>query len=462
MANQYFSCAVDAWRDGRTLYGRMHYWRTDGLTYTYTDTSFPTPTLNLGGTVFSDDDFANRVHNGINVGDVYSTTFSRTVAGGGDRTVTWSAGSGLRSDFAGSWSSTVWFPEPYSPPNTPSISASATSSTSVAVTYGTSSFGNPSSGTVYLYGGTSNDPTTQIASKTSTGNSTYNHTGLTANTRYYYRARAYNGNQWSSYSGVASVNTPGIGPSDLSVVLDSYTTNSATFTVTISSYGVPASEAGRYIEAAVLSSTTYGAEPRKWQKSSEVLTDTITVDNSGSGTMTITPNTQYYYGGYATNTVASSDIVMTQFVTLCDAPTVTLGDVGTTTAEVTVSVTADGGFYRKQIEYSFDDGATWTYLTGFYTGDAATKTKTIDNLVPGHTYTMKYRVTTDAGSSEGSSPITFTTTAIPIDSHFYGSANGEAKRVERLYCSVNGQTKAVSKLYGSANGQAKLIYEDPT
>ena len=458
MANPYFSCEVEAWRDGRTLYGRMHYWRSG--TYHYYDTQFPTPTLNLGGTVYYDEDFANRVRNGIDVGDVYSTTYSRTVAGGGDRTVTWSAGSGIRSDFEGTWSKTVWFPDPYSPPNTPSISVSATSSTSVAVTYGTSSFGNPSTGTVYLYGGTANNPTTQIASKTTTGNSTYNHTGLTANTRYYYRARAYNGNQWSDYSGVASVNTPGIGPSDLTVSLDSYTTNSATFSVSISSYGVPASEAGRYIEAAVLSSTTYGAEPRRWQKSSEVLTDTITVDNSGFGTMTITPNTQYYYGGYATNTVASSDIVMTQFTTLPNAPTLTVGTVDTTTAEVTVSVTADGGAYRKQIEYSFDGGANWVYLTGFYTGDADSRTVTLRNLMPGHTYTMRYRAVTDAGESEGT-PVTFTTVSVPTTSHIYGSVNGETKRIERLYCSVNGQTKAVSKLYGSANGQTKLIYEGP-
>lgn len=461
MANQYFSCAVDAWRDGRTLYGRMHYWRTDGLTYTYTDTSFPTPTLNLGGTVFYDDDFANRVHNGINIGDVYSTTFSRTVAGGGDRTVTWSAGSGLRSDFQGSWSATVWFPEPYSPPSTPSISVSATSSTSVVVTYGTSSFGNPSSGTVYLYGGTSSTPTTQIASKTSTGNSTYNHTGLTANTQYYYRARAYNGNQWSGYSGTASVTTPGIGPADLAVDINTVNPTSASFDVFISSYGVPASEPGRYIEAGILSTNDYYGTPRRWKKLEEVESGTITVDNNSSGTLTITPNSEYYYGAYATNTVAISDIVMTTFVTPCEPATVTISNVTETTVDVTVAVQADGGFYRKQIEYSVDDGANWIYLTGFYTGDAGSKTKTVRNLIPGRTYTLRTMVMTDAGITENT-PVTFTTVPVVSNSHIYGSANGESKLIQKLYCSVNGETKSVKKLYGSVNGESTVIYEDAT
>lgn len=116
MANANFTCVLEAWRSGKTLYGRMHYYRSDGQTFTYQDSSFPNPTMNLGGTVYTDTDFGNRVRAGIQVGNVYSTTFSRTVAGTGDRTVTWTAGSGSRSDFAGSWSQTVNFPVEVTPP----------------------------------------------------------------------------------------------------------------------------------------------------------------------------------------------------------------------------------------------------------------------------------------------------------------------------------------------------------
>lgn len=114
MANPNFTCTLEAWRSGTTLYGRMHYYRSGS--YLYKDTNFPTPTMDLGGTVYYDTDFANRVHSGIYVGDVYSTTFSRTVAGSGNRTVTWTAGSGIQSDFAGTWSETVYFPSTVTAP----------------------------------------------------------------------------------------------------------------------------------------------------------------------------------------------------------------------------------------------------------------------------------------------------------------------------------------------------------
>lgn len=200
MANQYFTCVLDAWRDGTTLYGRMHYYRTSG-TYYYQDTSFPNPTMNLGGTTYEDSTLGNLVRGGVYVGDIYGGTFSRTVAGTGTRTVTYTAGSGQRSDFQGTWSVDVGgFPGAYTAPNTPTLSTSVASDTQINITYGTTSFGNPSSGTVYLYGGTAASPTAQIASKTTTGNSTYNYTGLTNNTKYYFRSRAKNSQLWSNYS----------------------------------------------------------------------------------------------------------------------------------------------------------------------------------------------------------------------------------------------------------------------
>lgn len=208
MANQYFTCELEAWRSGTTLYGRMHYYRTDGQTYTYTDTSFPTPTMDLAGSTYSDTDFANRVHAGINIGNVYSTTFSRSVAGSGNRTVTWTAGSGGRSDFAGTWSETVYFPPSYVAPTTPTISATVTSPTSITITYGTTSFGNPATGTVTLYGGTTASPTTSIDTTNTTGDKTYTFTGLSPETTYYFRAKANNGQLDSDYSTEISVTTP--------------------------------------------------------------------------------------------------------------------------------------------------------------------------------------------------------------------------------------------------------------
>ena len=93
-------------------------------------------------------------------------------------------------------------------PAKPTVSATPTSTTSISVTYGTTSFGSVGSGTVYLYGGTSSSPTTEIDSKTTTGDSTISLTGLTEGTSYYYRARAYDGTHYSSYSDEVEVKTP--------------------------------------------------------------------------------------------------------------------------------------------------------------------------------------------------------------------------------------------------------------
>lgn len=203
MANQYFTCVLDAWRDGTTLYGRMHYYRSG--TYTYQDTSFPNPTMNLGGVVFEDSDFGNRVRSGINVGDVYTTTFSRTVAGSGDRTVTFTAGSGLRSDFAGTWSAVVNFPDPYTNPSTPSVTIAQRYTNGAKFNVSVSSYGNPSAasgryieaailnqntyGATYRYNIASNVSSAAITVDNSVNKGTL---VIKSNTRYYYGGYATN------------------------------------------------------------------------------------------------------------------------------------------------------------------------------------------------------------------------------------------------------------------------------
>lgn len=102
---------------------------------------------------------------------------------------------------------TVNFPSGVVAPTKPTISVVQGDRSSNIITYGTTSFGNPSSGTVYVYGGTSSTPTTQVTAKTAIGQSSFTHTGLESNVTYYYRARAFNGQAWSDYSDTVSVTT---------------------------------------------------------------------------------------------------------------------------------------------------------------------------------------------------------------------------------------------------------------
>lgn len=143
MANANFTCELHAWREGTTLKAYMEYRRTDGATYFYQDASLPTPTMNLGGVSYQDTAFADAVHNGVNIGSFTSTTFSRTVGGSGARTVTWSCGSGIRSDFAGDWSQTVTFPG--SGPSGGSITNVSTTEDSITATLTLTSWGTSTS-----------------------------------------------------------------------------------------------------------------------------------------------------------------------------------------------------------------------------------------------------------------------------------------------------------------------------
>lgn len=85
-------------------------------------------------------------------------------------------------------------------PSVPTLSIVSVTNNSIEVSYGTASFGTPASGTVYLYGGTATAPTVQIASSTTTGQSTFVWTGLTSSTTYYLRSNATNGSATSAYS----------------------------------------------------------------------------------------------------------------------------------------------------------------------------------------------------------------------------------------------------------------------
>lgn len=294
MANQYFTCTLHAWREGTTLYGYMTYARNDGLTYFYQDTELPAPTMDLGGIVYTDTAFKNALASGINVGPggYNTTTFSRTVSGTGTRTVTWTCGAGLRNDFQGTWSVDVGgFPGTETPPDTPTVSVATNSDHALNITWGTASFGNPSTGTVYLYYGTSASPTAQATNKSTTGNSLLTMDILSPNTKYYYRSRAKNTSDlWSSYSADVTGVTKAAAAT---VSLTSYDSSSATI------YYSASADGGEYNRT-----LQYSLDGSTWVNAA-----TISDGNAHTGTITITgltPSTSYTIRTRMTTTAGSS------------------------------------------------------------------------------------------------------------------------------------------------------------
>lgn len=128
---------------------------------------------------------------------------------------------------------TVTYPAGGSAPAAPTVSASVASASQINVSWGTTDLGDPA-GTVVLKGGAANQQMTQLASKTTTGTSTYNHTGLTANTRYFYLSTASNT--------IGSVDSSTVGaytmPAGITAISVSSTTpSSATISLTFASSG---------------------------------------------------------------------------------------------------------------------------------------------------------------------------------------------------------------------------------
>lgn len=271
---------------------------------------------------------------------------------------------------------------------------------------------------------------------------------------------------WFSGSGSASITLPTVtvAPSGLSVTLKDYGENWGTFAVSLSSYGIPSSTDGRYIEAGITQENSYTGSTsngRRWSIAKNTTSSTITVNNSSSTNggpngagYTITGNTKYYYGGYATNTSLTTNTMAGNFVTLPPAPTITVSNITTTTATIKWATTADGGFYSKNIVASGAGLSSKTIAT-VSTGTASSGTYSLTGLTPSTKYTITYYAKTTSGSST-TKTVSFTTAN--TSSMLYGSVSGKTTKIHSFYGSVNGKTTGITKLYGSVGGQTKLIH----
>lgn len=128
-----------------------------------------------------------------------------------ERTQSMSGGSTINA--SGSWysynygnfsvglSDTVQLPAFIIAPATPTLTIVNDNAHQNTITFGTTSFGNPSSGNIKLWRSTSStfSSETLLDTQTTTGPHTYVDTSRTADTTYYYRTRATNGSASSDY-----------------------------------------------------------------------------------------------------------------------------------------------------------------------------------------------------------------------------------------------------------------------
>lgn len=259
----------------------------------------------------------------------------------------------------------------------------------------------------------------------------------------------YSSNSWYDGSGSWTLPARGTTPTELDVTINSVQDTGATMRVTLGSYGTPSSEANRYIEAAIMGQSTYGGKYR-YGTSKASTTAVITVNNNSatnsSNPLTIVPNTQYWYGAYATNTVMSTSTVKGTFITLpAYISDVTVNDTGGGNVTVSVVHASEGTATTAYTEYSYNQ-TDWTTVQDTFSLEVLSAT----------TIYVRRR------NSTGTTPVR-TVSIVPATTvKLYGSVNNQAKEIRKLYGSVNGKAVIIRKLYGSVNGRSKLIYVHST
>ena len=257
----------------------------------------------------------------------------------------------------------------------------------------------------------------------------------------------YSSSSWYSGNGSWTLPARGTAPTGLNVSITSVADTGATFSVSLGSYGTPSSDANRYIEAAIMGQSTYGGKYR-YDTATAKTNATITVNNSSktnsSNPLTIVPNTQYWYGAYATNTVLSTSMVKGTFITLpAYISDVVVNDVGGGNVTVSVVHASEGTAATAYTEYSYNQ-TDWTTVQDTF------------NLTVHKATTIYVR----RRNSTGTTPVR-TVSIVPATTvKLYGSVNNKAKEIRKLYGSVNGKAVRIRKLYGSVNGRSKLIFEE--
>ncbi|MFA5104310.1 MAG: fibronectin type III domain-containing protein [Candidatus Margulisiibacteriota bacterium] len=221
----------------------------------------------------------------------------------------------------------------------------------------------------------------------------YNNTGLTANTTYYYRICAFNTGGDSAYSSVVNAttlpNAPSV-PSGLAAVAASQTQINLTWTDT-------ANETGYRIQRSPNGTSS-------WTTITTPAANAVSYSNSG-----LTANTTYYYRICAFNT--GGDSAYSSAVNTTTLPNIPSAPTGLTATAVSAVQITIGWTDNANNEDGFKiergpDGNSWSYITTMPTNSVGYNSM---GLTPHTTYYFRVRSYNAAGNSGYSNTASATT-----------------------------------------------------
>lgn len=256
-------------------------------------------------------------------------------------------------------------------------------------------------------------------------------------------------------------------PSGLSYSNQVVTWDSLTATVGVSNWGSGGNE--KILQLKVCNESYVSGVSALQETSTGSNTATLTVTNMSeqcSGTGTI-PNLlgcgTYYPGLYASNGAAAARLARNAFTTP-PAP----GILNYTRSGNVYTFTYRGvpennnpsylaSLLKRTFRYKINNG-NWVYVDNAAQRAIDYENMVAINVAAGTSVTVEGWNTYGVNNLQSEvSTETVTNTDSPV--YLYGSVEGEAKKIDKLYASVLDESKELLYLYASVNGEAKRIFE---